>query len=263
MSIMKKFISFFSIFILLIGIFFNINVFANENKKITYEEFKQAQLDGYIGETMTYEDLNKFIELSYQLEEKMENSKDFYKVYDSRRVALGENIPLLEPGDILITNGTTVPYLPGHAAIAVSDKSILHIAGKGETPTKESRYIFKDMYIKRISDWIKIYRPKNSYYGKKAAEWADATYGYGPKKYAKYVLDNDLYSTDKTYCSKIVWQAYRFGLEKSESLDAFDYVDSSQHGTLINAYYMEKGPIPPYILDSLIKSTFEYKVVSP
>ena len=62
---------------------FNINVFANENQGITYEEFKKAQNNGYIGKEITYEEFNNFIKLSYQLEQQMENSEHFDKIYDS------------------------------------------------------------------------------------------------------------------------------------------------------------------------------------
>ena len=195
------------------------------------------------------------------------NNESFYKIYDSselqnfstRRIDMGYTLPYLEPGDILITNATSIPYLPGHAAIAVSRNAIVHIPGVGQQPEKVSRTVFKDMYINRISDWIKIYRPKNPEDGRKAGKWADDTYIYGEGKNAKYVLDNDLYSINKTYCSKIVWQAYRFG---ANNLDAFEFIDSSETGTFMNAYYMEKGPVSPYSLDYLIKSNYIYKVIN-
>lgn len=263
----KKFISFFTSFILITGMLFNINVFANENQGITYEEFKKAQDDGYIGEEITYEELNNFIKSSYQLEKQIENSENFYEIYDSskdenfsiKRVDMGYSIPYLEPGDILITNGTTVPYLPGHAAIAVSSNAIVHIPGPGQTPEKVSRTLFKNMYIDRFSDWIKIYRPKNPEHGRKAGEWADNTYIYGSGKNAKYTITNDLYSIDETYCSKIVWQAYRFG---ANARDTFEKTYSSQTGEYIDNYEIRYGLISPYALDSMIKSTYIYKVVN-
>ena len=262
----KKFISFFTSFILITGMLFNINVFANENQGITYEEFKKAQNNGYIGKEITYEEFNNFIKLSYQLEQQMENSEHFDKIYDSsdnknfysKNTPVG-SIPLLEKGDILITNGTSIPYLPGHAAIAVSSTAIVHIPGIGQKPEKVSRYVFKNEYINNFTNWIKIYRPKNSEYGRKAGEWADKTYIYGSGKNATYSLTSDLYSIDKTYCSKIVWQAYRFG---ANARDAFEITYYPEVNEDINNHDLKIGLISPYALDDMIKTTYEYKVVS-
>ena len=79
----KKFISFFISFILITVMLFNINVFANENQGITYEEFKQAQADGYIGEDITYEDWLNLISLNNQSEESLANSNDLNNIYAS------------------------------------------------------------------------------------------------------------------------------------------------------------------------------------
>lgn len=79
----KKLIS----FILLISLIFGINtiVFANEVKGITYEEFKKAQDDGYIGKEITYEEWNKIIDLNNRLEEELDDSDNFDKIYDSSK----------------------------------------------------------------------------------------------------------------------------------------------------------------------------------
>lgn len=50
----KKLISFILVIVVLFGI--SVNVYANENQGITYNESKKAKEDGYIGQDITYED---------------------------------------------------------------------------------------------------------------------------------------------------------------------------------------------------------------
>lgn len=61
---------------------------------------------------------------------------------------------------------------------------------------------------RRANSWTKVYRHKNSSTALRASSWAGITYD-GSK--AEYSLHMDLSRTDKTYCSKIVWQAYYYG----------------------------------------------------
>lgn len=252
----KKFISFFTSFILITGMLFNINVFANENQGISYDEFKKAQKDGYIGEEITYEYWNNLIKLNNQLEKSLENSDNFNKIYDSsdkhsidyQKVDVS-SIPYLQKGDILITNGTSVGGLTGHTAIAIGSDNILHIEGFGKTPETHTRSWFRNRYIKDSNDWIKIYRPKKSEYGIKAAKWAEDIYVNGIGKNAPYVIDFDFWDTTKTYCSKLVWQSYRYGLNQLELIDALWDTTDPWFNIII-----------PYTLDSTIKTTYEYKV---
>ena len=255
----KKFISFFISFILITVMLFNINVFANENQGITYEEFKQAQADGYIGEDITYEDWLNLISLNNQLEEALENSNDFNKIYDSSEdistyATNTTSIPLLKKGDIIVTNGTSFYGITGHAAIAVGEDDILHIGGPGEKPKVVPRKDFYDRYVNSWYDWIKIYRPNVYLYGSKAANWAERVYRYSN---ATYKINTDIFSTDETYCSKIVFQAYKFG---ANTEDAFYWTYDSNTGYQGNGYYITFGIIAPYNLSSLIKSDYIYKV---
>ncbi len=257
----KKFISFFTAFILILGLTLNINanIYANEKQGITYDEFKQAQEDGYIGEEITYEEWNNIISLNNQLEETLENSNDFHKIYDSSEdismYATNVNsIPSLRKGDIIISNGTSSFGLTGHSGIAISENDILHIVGIGYTPDIISRERFYSNYIKKSSDWIKIYRPNVYLYGSKAANWAERVYRYSN---ATYKINTDIYSTNETYCSKIVFQAYKFG---ANAEDAFNWTYDSDTGYEGNGYYITFGIIAPYNLSSLIKSDYVYKV---
>ena len=61
---------------------------------------------------------------------------------------------------------------------------------------------------------------------------------------------------NETYCSKIVFQSYKFG---ANTEDAFywNYGDNGYEG---NGYYITSGIISPYSLSSLIKSDYAYKV---
>ncbi len=109
-------------------------------------------------------------------------------------------------GDIIITNSTIFDGIAGHAAIAISPSSILHIEGPGHLVSVISRSDFVDKYGN--DGWIKIYRMNNKTIAGNAASWAQSTYR---NSNAKYVINKDLTSTDKTYCSKIVFQAYYYG----------------------------------------------------
>lgn len=254
---LKKFTSFILILTLIFSI--SINVFANKNQGITYEEFKKVQDEGYIGKEINYEDWTNIILLNNSLENLLENNTNFGKVYDSSEdtntYSININsIPYLKKGDIIITNGTSSFGLTGHSAIAIGGDEILHIAGPGEKPSILNRKEFYRKYIDSWYDWIKIYRPYNSEYGKRAANWAEITY---KNSNATYKINTNIFSTNETYCSKIVFQAYKFGVNTE---DAFYWTYDTDTGYEGNGYYITFGIILPYNLSSLIKSDYTYKV---
>lgn len=246
----KRFISF--ILLIIIVFSFEFNVFANELQGITYEEFKKSQDYGYIGKEISYEEWNKIILLNNQLEQSLENNDKFYKIYDYSNSKTSE-IPNLKKGDILITNGTSSFGLTGHSGIAIGEDIILHIAGPNQNPETQNRSQFYTNYIDDWNDWIKIYRPYNSLYGENAANWAEKTY---KNSNATYKINEDLYSTDETYCSKIVFQAYKFG---ANTPNIFNEVYDENIG-YYNPYELKKGVILPYSLDDMIKSDYICKV---
>ncbi|WP_205004510.1 CHAP domain-containing protein [Scopulibacillus daqui] len=104
-------------------------------------------------------------------------------------------------GDILVTSSTVSSGIIGHAAIVVNSTEIMEIRGPGYHPK-----------VRSISSWFKsfkntkVIRINNYTKAKHAAAWA--------KKYnrkAKYKITSNLQSTNPTYCSKIVYQAYTKG----------------------------------------------------
>lgn len=122
-----------------------------------------------------------------------------------------------QAGDILITNGTSSFEISGHAAIATSNRTILDITGPGETTRQPAPQDWINQYINE--GWVKVYRMKDSRLAASAARWADTHYystvGGSQNIYPTYDITLDLYSTDSTYCSKIVFQACWYGTGSS------------------------------------------------
>ncbi|MCI5999957.1 MAG: hypothetical protein MRZ23_00370 [Finegoldia magna] len=85
---------------------------------------------------------------------------------------------------------------------------------KGKNPSTASLQYWINNYV-NASDklWLNVYRYKYSTDALKAARWAEKTY---KGKSIRYRIDGDYSSTSYTYCSKIVWQAYRYGIPKTD-----------------------------------------------
>ncbi|WP_409323905.1 YiiX/YebB-like N1pC/P60 family cysteine hydrolase [Staphylococcus caprae] len=174
--------------------FFN-SANAEENNTTNYQEL---QKDGTLDKSVTQEQWNQFLQNSSQAKQQIENKSDV-----STRSRFH-----LKAGDVLISNATSSWGLTGHAAIAISSKKILHIYGKGHHPATHSLSWFKKRYAKK-GKWMKIYRSKKHGAGSKAARWARKH--YVGKKY-RYGINTHLSKRNPTYCSKIVYQAYRYGI---------------------------------------------------
>lgn len=148
---------------------------------------------------------------------------------------------------MLITNSTSFFGLTGHAAIALNSSTILDTPGKNSYVRTISPSSFKKEYS---SGWIKVYRPRYTSWGKSAANWADRNYRNSK---AVYKISFDINSTKETYCSKIVFQAYKFGVGKK----AFKTFDTESAGN-VNAYGFKSLLVTPYnlpeYLDILYKS---------
>uniref|UniRef100_A0A2A4JTC1 Uncharacterized protein n=1 Tax=Heliothis virescens TaxID=7102 RepID=A0A2A4JTC1_HELVI len=122
-------------------------------------------------------------------------------------------------GDILIT-GRGSGGLLGHAAIMTTDTWVLEMpGGRGwQTGIKDNnRQITKDRWFDvHASDWTTVYRCPDTGIAQQAARWADHKY-YNPSGGSKktihitYALDPNFKSTNPSYCSKLVLQAYYFG----------------------------------------------------
>ncbi|MCI3984719.1 hypothetical protein MMJ63_07390 [Bacillus vallismortis] len=105
-------------------------------------------------------------------------------------------------GDVLVTSDAFANGFVGHTGIVTSSYQYMEIAGSGKHPTIKSL----DKWFSRKNKPTKVVRINN----KNKAELA----GYWARMYprnAKYKITRDLYDTQNTYCSKIVYQAYSIG----------------------------------------------------
>ncbi|SDZ42599.1 Permuted papain-like amidase enzyme, YaeF/YiiX, C92 family [Evansella caseinilytica] len=119
-------------------------------------------------------------------------------------------------GDILVTKSTNCKSgakctgITGHSGIVLNNGKVLHIQGPGYKADTIS-----------ISEWYsdykstKVVRPNKASQGKDAATWAYKFYVKGSGKNYKYDVNTTLSGKDKTYCSKLVWQAYKNGADKN------------------------------------------------
>ena len=139
----------------------------------------------------------------------LEASGEFILVYDSTGRATFPPYSLTK-GDVFITNGTSSAGILGHAGIAISSDEILHIAGPGQHPDTITLSGWNAAYTP--AGWTKVYRHSNANVAKKAAQWASDTY---EGTSVEYVISMDLSSTNETYCSKLVWQAYYYGPDEA------------------------------------------------
>ncbi|MBH0333661.1 hypothetical protein ABH14_28690 [Brevibacillus brevis] len=112
-----------------------------------------------------------------------------------------------KPGDMLVSNATSSKGLTGHAAIVTDNLTVVHIGGVGQHPEE----ISLSKFFKRYDNSVKVIRYTSSRDAKKAGEWA-RTYA---EEYsdADYDLAVKLSGFTRTYCSKLVWQAYYYGAD--------------------------------------------------
>ena len=190
---------------------------TEENTKIdisrsTYQRYRN---EGVICDDVGYDDWKEAVERSYELEKILSNQHEFEKVYSSRDETLWSDFTP-KRGDVFVTNGTSSAGFLGHAGIATSDTTVLHISGaKNESPKTITFSDWHSKYsYKNEKSWTEVYRRKDRKIAYDAATWAVSTYAYSN---AKYEITPDLKSTDVTYCSKIVWQAYYFGPSSHEA----------------------------------------------
>lgn len=180
--------------------------------QFTYEDYLEQVELGYIAEDVSYEqlvELNK--RASEKLQSQLDNDSMFTMIYTSDSFDMNSEdftrtVSTLKPGDVFTMNSVASYGLTGHAALVISNNEILNIAGPSETTKFLTKSQFNSLYGGRN---ITLYRPNIATWGVEAATWADNEYRNNP---ASYQLGMDLVSTRPTYCSKIVYQAYRFGV---------------------------------------------------
>lgn len=135
---------------------------------------------------------------------------------------------VMQPGDVFVTNNATF----GHASIAISPDKILHIGGFGEHPSVMSLAEWNARYSSKSGTWTKVYRINDPVKAVMAAKWAEKTYCNSD---AIYMLSDNVASTDWTYCSKLVWQAFYYG--------AYEHPGEAKHDGFIWPYSL-KDEIP-------------------
>lgn len=210
----------FSIILLALTFLVESPVEAKESKELDVlaKEYEELIQNDILSNDISYED---WIEIKTQAKQEednyLENNKvNLHKHESSNNLKTKDNVSVVK-GDILISNGTSLNGFTGHTGIAVSSNEILHTANKNSVPEIISLTEWIEKYGLEAPDEgfiptnTEVYRMENidspmfSGYADLAAEWALENYensGY------EYRITTDLYSTNPTYCSKIVWQAY-------------------------------------------------------
>lgn len=130
----------------------------------------------------------------------------------------------MKAGDIFITNGTSYNGLTGHSAIATTDNYILDAPGytlpNGKNTTRQSTLAswIQEYTASPRNGTVWVYRvpSKYDYVAQAAGTWADRHYysttGSATQNiFPAYSVTLALHSTDPTYCSKIIYQAYYEG----------------------------------------------------
>nr|WP_315102861.1 hypothetical protein [uncultured Catonella sp.] len=201
---MKRILSIVLSFIMLLTMSINVSAAETVNKNLNeeYQNYNNLIEEGILSNDITFDFWQEIKEQSAQLEKALETSEEFHNVYDSNYTSDYS----MEAGDIFITNGTTFGGLTGHSGIAISSDRILHIAGFGEHPDTLTLSEWNSEYTAK--GWTKVYRTDFWHAAFGAALWAKNTY---LNSNAEYQIDLNLSSTNKTYCSKLVWQAYYYG----------------------------------------------------
>ncbi|XP_026326749.1 uncharacterized protein LOC113235303 [Hyposmocoma kahamanoa] len=144
-------------------------------------------------------------------------------------------INIVRRGDILLTNGDNSMGLIGLAAIMVTDNFVLEMPGHEKNKTKmlyrgisNNRRIMKQIWFDKYRHhWINIYRYPDSAVADAAARWAYRNY-YNPTggsvktihtKHVTYKISTNFTSTNYSYCSKLVLQAYHYGNPEKNVID--------------------------------------------
>lgn len=188
--------------------------FAFSEKDLpTEKEYLELIQEGVLDRTISFKQFYDFQKDSILAEKELEKeAKELESIPITRSASGGYK---LQAGDIFVTNGYRSKDIIGHAGIVISSKKILSINGVGTNPSLMTLNDWVDEYVNKKGQWINVYRYKYSSDALKAAKWAIANYVTKNSK-ATYFITANYESTNPTYCSKIVWQAYRYGIPKKD-----------------------------------------------
>lgn len=203
---------------------------AEEEEQENEQNYNQLKSENIIDDSVSEEEWNEYLKEDKTEKENIESEKEI--------TSYAKSSFKLKKGDVLITNGTSSKGLTGHAAIAISSKTVIHISGSGAHPSTKSFASFKKDYGKG-KKWVKVYRSKKAGAGTKAGNWAIKN--YKGKKY-KYGINTKLSKKNPTYCSKIIYQAYKYGASKKSIYDPGSHIISPYALPNIssNAYKLKK-----------------------
>ncbi|WP_347129638.1 lipoprotein N-acylation protein LnsA [Staphylococcus capitis] len=129
----------------------------------------------------------------------------------------------LKPGDIIITKGPVLFGFFGHSSIAIDEDTVLQIEGPGDQPITESFESYQRRFGTGKDDWIKVYRSVKPDADQKAANWVKRNYENSD---SRYLVTLNLKSQKFTYCTKIIYQAYKYGVDKNAVSDHGLYIIS-------------------------------------
>lgn len=153
-------------------------------------------------------------------------------------------VNLVQNGDILITNsgggfsGSSVGNvggsllgigdLVGHAAIIVTDGNVLEMVGGNsvlsDLQSNNTLMSKEAWFYHRKNDDITVYRCPDVDAANDAADWAywnyySSTGGLTKTRNISYQISSDIWSTNPSYCSKLVLQAYHMGTGCKDIID--------------------------------------------
>lgn len=201
------------LFLFVVGFFvtvsFSSSILAaeSENEDSLKEVYDKGIEEGYIGNDVSFDLWRGIYEESKGLEASfLEGSTEVHSFTSRASYSM-------KAGDIFLTNATVSSGIVGHAGIAINDTYILHIAGPKQTTELLTLDGWKKNYAgTKGTTWV--HRVNSSDLASKAATWALKNYynssGSTGSQNIKpsYKITTALSSTDPTYCSKIVYQAY-------------------------------------------------------
>lgn len=125
------------------------------------------------------------------------SEKNIYRTYPQT------NEPIL-PGDILYSSKGWSTFLVGHVGIIGPDLAVYHSHPRGGFADSLAGYLSRH----KFGGTMTVFRPKIG--ADLAAIWAQANIGY----VQRYLFHPKLDNVSHNYCSKFVWQAFWYAVNK-------------------------------------------------